>query len=370
MQKRKLGQIEEEVSILGIGGFHLVEISSQDVVKILNRYLDEGGNYIETAFMYGDGESEIKVGKAIKNRREECLLTSKCHLREKEEAKKILDESLSRLQTDHLDFWFMHVVNTDEDWAKVNSSRGTLRAAEEARKEGKIKYVGISGHRPEVLVKAMKQYPFDAVMAVINYYDRFNFPMIEDELIPLAQKRGTAIVAMKGLADGFLWKSVEKAFRYALSLPVSTVVAGINTMEMLEKDLQIINSFAPMSEEEKQILFRDAPELGNYVCRLCGKCLPCPEAIEIVEVFKLEGYYDRQMFSARIESAPDYALRERFRFWLGNEDLARERYDKLEVKATACTRCGECEPRCPYHIPIMRKLRIADYKLGGETKIL
>jgi predicted aldo/keto reductase-like oxidoreductase len=370
MQKRKLGKTGEEVSILGIGGFHLVEISTQDVVNILNRYLDEGGNYIETAPMYGKGESEIKVGKAIKNRREECLLTSKCHLREKERAKELLDESLTLLQTDHLDFWFMHVVNTDEDWANVSSPQGILRTAEEARKEGKIKYIGISGHRPEVLVKAVKQYPFDAVMAVINYYDRFNFPLIEDELIPLAQNRGTGIVVMKALADGFLWRSVENAFRYALSLPVSMVVAGINTMEMLEKDLKIVNSFVPMSEEEKEILFRDASELGNYVCRLCGKCLPCPQGIDILKIFNLEGYYDRQMFSGKIESAPDYALRERFRFWLGNEDLARERYEKLKVKATACTKCGECEPRCPYHIPIMRKLKIADYKLGGDTKIL
>jgi len=370
MQKRELGKTREKVTILGIGGFHLVEISTEDVINILNRYLDEGGNYIETAPMYGEGESEIKVGKAIKNRREEYLLTSKCHLREKEQAKKLLNESLVRLQTDYLDFWFMHCVNTDRDWARVNSSQGTLRAAEEAKKEGKIRHIGISGHRPEVLVKAIKDYPFDVVMAVINYYDRCNFPIIEDELIPLAQKRKTGVVVMKALADGFLFRSIENAFRYALSLPVTTVVTGINTVEMLEKDLNIVNSFVPMSKEEKEILFRDAPELGDYVCRLCGECLPCPEGIDIPKIFNLEGYYDRQMFTGKIESASDYGLRERLRFWLENEDLARERYKKLKVKATACTNCGKCEPRCPYHIPIIGKLKIADYKLGGETKIL
>jgi len=370
MQKRKLGKTGEEVSILGIGGFHLVEISTQNAANIINRYLDEGGNYVETAPGYGNGESEIKVGKALKGRREECLLTSKTHLREKKQAKGMLNESLKHLQTDHLDFWFMHAVNTDEDWARVNSSQGALRAAEEAKKEGKIRYIGISGHRPEVLIKAIREYSFDVVMAVINYYDRFNFPLIEEELMPVTREKGTGILVMKALADGFLWMSIENAFRYALSLPVSTIVAGINNMDMLERDLKIFNSFVPMSEEEKEVLFRDAPELGSYVCRLCDECLPCPEGIDIPRIFNLEGYYDRQMFIGEVKSATDYAMRERFRFWFGNEDLARERYKMVRVKATACTNCGECEPRCPYHIPIRQKLRIADYKLGGKTKVL
>jgi len=369
MQRRKLGKTNEDVSILGLGGFHLVEISTKDAVWLVNRYLDEGGNYVEVAPSYGNGESEIKIGKVMKNRREECLLASKCHLQEEDKAIELLDESLMRLRTDHLDLGFMHAVNTYEDWARVNSPRGALRAAERAKKEGKIRYIAISGHRPEVLIDAIKDYPFDAVMGVINYYDKFNFPLIEDVLIPLAKEKNMGIIAMKALADGFLWKSAENAFRYTLSLPVTTVVAGFNTKEMLEKDLRIFNSFTPMSEEEKENLFRNAPELGNYVCRLCGKCLPCPENIDIPKIFNLEGYYDRQMLYGEIKDPADYALRDRLRFWFDNENLARERYKKLKVKATACTKCGECEPRCPYNIPIIEKLKIADYKLGGETRV-
>ncbi|RLE08564.1 aldo/keto reductase, partial [Candidatus Aerophobetes bacterium] len=226
MQRRKLGKTNEDVSILGLGGFHLVEISTKDAVWLVNRYLDEGGNYVEVAPLYGNGESEIKIGKVMKNRREECLLASKCHLREEDKAIELLDESLMRLRTDHLDLWFMHAVNTYEDWARVNSPRGALRAAERAKKEGKIRYIAISGHRPEVLIDAIKDYPFDAVMGVINYYDKFNFPLIEDVLIPLAKEKNMGIIAMKALADGFLWKSAENAFRYTLSLPVTTVVVG------------------------------------------------------------------------------------------------------------------------------------------------
>lgn len=369
MQRRRLGKVDEEVSILGIGGFHLVEISTKDATGLVNRYLDEGGNYVETAPSYGNGESEMKIGKVIKDRRDECILTSKCHLREKDKAKELLDETLMRLRTDHLDLWFMHGVSTHEDWVKVKSSQGALKAAEEAKKEGKVRHIAISGHRPEVLIDALRDYPFDAVMAVINYYDKFNFPLIENELIPLAQEKDTGIIAMKALADGFLWKSAKKAFRYTLSLRVATVVAGFNTQKMFEEDLEIFNSFTPMSEEEKEALFREAPELSNYACRLCDKCLPCPENINIPGIFNLEGYYDRQMLYGKIKDPADYALRDRLRFWLQNDSLARQRYEGMEVKATACTKCGECEPRCPYNIPIIEKLEIADYKLGGETQV-
>ena len=106
---------------------------------------------------------------------------------------------------------------------------GALEGAEEARKKGKIRFLGVSMHgQPDVLIQSIKSYPFDAVMATINYYDRFNFPKIENVLIPLALKKEIAIVLMKPLADGYLWKSAETAFRYAMSQPVSVVVSGFN----------------------------------------------------------------------------------------------------------------------------------------------
>jgi predicted aldo/keto reductase-like oxidoreductase len=204
-------------------------------------------------------------------------------------------------------------------------------------------------------------------MTTINYFDRFNFPRIEEVLVPEALKRDMAIILMKPLADGYLWKSAPAAFSYAMSQPVSVVVTGANNKRMLKQDIEYANNFKPITEKQKKDIFENAPELGDYICRQCGKCLPCPENIDIAEICKLEGYFDRQMDNGIVDNTPDYALRERLKHWYGGQEVARQFYDKLEKKAKDCTACGECLPRCPYNIDIIRKLKNIDYKLGGKT---
>jgi predicted aldo/keto reductase-like oxidoreductase len=220
--------------------------------------------------------------------------------------------------------------------------------------------------QPDVLIRALKEYPFEAVMTTINYYDHFNFPEIQEVLLPLAHKNNTAIILMKPVADGLLWRSAPQAFRYAFSQPVSIVVAGINNRELLEADLRYANEFKSMSEEEIEDIYTNAPELGTYVCRQCGKCMVCPESIPLTDIFLYEGYFDRQMADGIVTNASDYALKERLRFWFGNRDMAMNLYSKLEIKADSCTDCSKCTPECPYGIDVRRKLAIADYKLAKK----
>ena len=129
---------------------------------------------------------------------------------------------------------------------------------------------------------------------------------------------------------------MPSASRYPLS------ATGINSREMLDADLRYAESFVPMTAAEQESLYRNAPELGNYVCRLCNKCLPCPEGIDIPALFKLEGYFDRQMADGIIADIADFALKERLRFWFGNKGMAMERYQETPVKADQCTACGAC----------------------------
>ncbi|MHB8131297.1 MAG: aldo/keto reductase [Mobilitalea sp.] len=367
MNKRSFGQTGLQTSILGFGGFHLLEIPVAEAEYLLNRYLDAGGNYIETAASYGNGESERKIGHCVSGRREEYILATKTGERTKTKCLESLNQSLINLRTDHVDLLIMHAVGTMEDLDQILAPEGALEGALQAKKEGKINHIGISMHgQPDVLIRALKEFPFDAVMTTINYYDHFNFPEIQAELVPLANSNNTAIILMKPVADGLLWRSSEQAFRYAFSQPVSIVVAGINNREMLESDLAYAETFTPMVQEEIDTLYENAPELGDYVCRQCNQCLPCPEGIPITEIFKLEGYFDRQMADGIITNASDYALKERLRFWFGNKDMAMEHYAKLKIKADSCTKCGVCMPKCPYHIDIIRKLSLADYKLAGK----
>ena len=367
MEKRKFGKTGLETSLLGIGGFHLVEIPSSEAEYLLNRYLDEGGNYIETAASYGDGESEMKIGRVVQSRRSECILATKSEKRDKQGCMDSVERSLKYLNTDHVDLLIMHGVGRLEELDAILGPGGAMEGVHRLQKDGKVRFVGISMHgQADVLIESLKRYPFDAVMTTINYYDRFNFPEIEDVLLPLALKNQTAIILMKPLADGLLWRSAPQAFRYAMSRPVSVVVTGANNREMLKQDLQYANNFKPLTPAEIQDIYENAIELGNYVCRQCGKCLPCPENIPIPEIFLYEGYYDRQMANGVVTDPADYALRERLRFWFGNDKLAREKYQKLKVKADKCTKCGVCISRCPYGLDIVKKLEIADYKLAGK----
>lgn len=367
MQKRPFGNTGLHTSILGFGGFHLLEIPVNEANYLLNRYLDEGGNYIETAAGYGDGESERKIGQCVSERRKEFILATKSGERTKDGLLASLDRSLHNLNTNYVDLLIMHAVGTMEELDQILAPGGALEGALQAKKEGRIHHIGISMHgQADVLIRALKEYPFEAVMTTINYYDHFNFPEIQEVLLPLAHANNTAIILMKPVADGLLWRSASQAFRYAFSQPVSIVVAGINNRELLEMDLRYANEFKLMSEEEMEDIYTNAPELGTYVCRQCGKCMVCPENIPLTDIFLYEGYFDRQMADGIVTNASDYALKERLRFWFGNRDMAMNLYSKLKVKADSCTDCGKCTPECPYYIDVRRKLAIADYKLAQK----
>ncbi|MFW6139465.1 MAG: aldo/keto reductase, partial [Spirochaetota bacterium] len=298
----------------------------------------------------------------------ECFLATKTTARDHEGAMESIHQSLRRLNTDVIDLMIFHEVQTEEQLKKILSPGGAAEAFDKAKQQGKIRFVGISGHGvPDILVKALVEYDFDAVMTGFNFFDRCNFPSAEDVLIPMANKRETGLIGMKAFADGLLWEYPQQSLRYVLSLPIHTLVVGANTRQMLKKDLEVAESFQPMSEDEQEQLFTTNPVLGTYVCRLCRKCLPCPEGINIPAVFKYEGWYDRQLKDRVVRPPPEYALRDRLRFWFENRLKAKEAYLNLDEKADACTGCGECLPRCPYSIDIISKLDSAHYKLTKET---
>ena len=364
MEKRKLGSTGFSISLLGLGGFHLVELPEKEALRIVNLYLDQGGNYLETAESYGSGNSEEKIGKVAKVRRNDFILATKSAQRSKEGITRALEGSLRRLNTSEVDIFFIHGLNRFEELDEISSSQGALEGVEKAKKEGKIRFVAFSNHvTPEVALNALSLYPFDILMIPLNYFDRFNFPGWEEEVLPWAQEKRMGILAMKALADGFLWESEREAIRYTLSLGVDSLVMGANTEEYLRRDIEVVENFVPFTPEEMKKVREEAPELGSYVCRQCDKCLPCPLGIDIPGVFLLEGQYDRQMQDGIVRDPAQYALRDRLRFWLGNQDYAQKAYQELNPKASVCNECGECEPRCPYKIPIIYKLNLAHEKL-------
>ena len=366
MEKRRLGKTGLNLSLIGIGGFHLVEIPQADVTSLLNTYLDRGGNYIETAASYGGGVSEKKIGAAVNGRRDSFVLASKTGMRTRKEALLQIETSLRNLRTDRLDIIFMHGLQTIDDADQVFGPDGSFQGALEAQRAGKVRFIGVTGHgQQDALIHALKTYSFDVLMTGLNYYDRFNFPEVYEELISLCGKKSVGLLAMKALADGYLYRSHGLALRYALSLPVASVVVGINTTEYLEKDLRIAENKPPLTEAEVEELYRNAPELGTYVCRLCEKCRDS-EGFEPWRVFVLEGLFDRQMDDKILPDAAQYALRERLKHWFGQADRARAGYAELGRKVEPGKDYGHLNALCPYGIDIDRKLKIAHSKLASE----
>lgn len=366
MQRRTLGRTGLQLSLLGFGGFHLVEVTRADADLLLNTYLDRGGNYIETAAGYGNGASERKIGEALSHRRDEYFLATKCQIREAAGAAELIDRSLGNLKTDHVDVLFIHGVQTYDELERVLGSGGAIEAAESARDAGKVRFIAISGHgRQDVMRTAIDRYPFDVIMTGFNYFDRFNFPRVYDDLLPAANEKGVGVLAMKPFADGYLWKNWEDALRYTASLPVASVVAGMNTMELLDKDFRLAESL-PTGEDatETERIYRDAPELGRYVCRLCGGC--AKNGFDPQEVFLLEGLYDRQMDDKTWEDTAQYALRERLKHWFHQSEEARTEYGRLARKVDPAADYSHLNELCPYGIDIDRKLKIAHSKLSAE----
>jgi uncharacterized protein len=368
MEKRPLGKTGLEVSVLGFGGFHLVEITSEEAAHLLGAYLDAGGSYIETAASYGNGISETKIGRAVSHRRSEYTLATKSMERTRAGFLAELDRSLHNLKTDHVDLMFMHGVQAVEDMDRILGPDGAMEAAIGARQAGKIRFIAISGHgRPHALLNAVRRHRFDVLMTGFNYLDRFNYPSIEGELLPACIERGTGVIAMKSLGDGYLYRSPEAALRYTLSLPLATAVAGINSREMLETDLAIVSPFSPMTESEKQELYRTAPELGTYVCRLCDRCRTAE--FDPQKIFLLEGLFDRQMDDMCVSDAARYAQQERLKHWFAQAETARSEYKALTPKVDPSRSYQELSALCPYRIDVDRKLKIAHGKLSQEPYI-
>jgi len=366
MQTRKLGDTGLEVSLLGLGGFHMLEISKELVAKLMDIYLESGGNYIETAAEYGNGESENKMAYALKGRRNQVVLASKCHARDMKNAQYFLERTLKNLKTDYLDILFLHHVTTQEDLDALFNKDSALDYFFKMKKDGIIRSLGVSFHGLcDFALKLIKTVDLDVAMTQFNYFDVFNFPSTYNEFIPVARSKNMGIVGMKAFADGYLYRSTEDALNYALTQDIDVMVVGANSEDMLKKDIEIANNFKPLSQKSIDNLYYRAPELNNYVCRQCGKCLPCPEDIDIMKIFEFEGWFDRQMRDYQPHEAPDYALRERLAFWFGNKNEAKKAYSDLNKNYNNCTKCMVCEERCPYDIPIVKKLKLVDFKLGS-----
>jgi hypothetical protein len=261
MPTRPLGKTGHHVCLFSLGGQATLEEPGRtdDALAIINRAIDLGVNYIDTAAAYGRGISQTYVGKVMKTRRKEVYLATKTHDRSYDGSMRLLEESLKLLQTDHLDTWQLHNVRTQDDLDKIFANDGAIKALEKARDQKMTRFIGITGHRdPFVLRKAIEQYPFDSILMALNAADKHRASFIEN-LLPVAVEKKMAIIGMKVPARGRIFRddgiaTMEQAMRYVLTLPVSTVIIGISTVKQVEENVEIAKAFKPYSPEEMATL--------------------------------------------------------------------------------------------------------------------
>jgi len=262
--RRPLGRTGVEVCAMGLGGYHLGTVKNQrEAVRIVQEAVDEGITFLDNAWEYHDGKSETIMGRALGDGRrpQVFLMTKVCtHGRGRREAMRQLEQSLERLRTDYLDLWQVHEVVYDNDPERHAAPGGVLEALEEAKRQGKVRFVGFTGHKhPDLHLDMINRgYAFDAVQMPLNVFDH-HFRSFEAKVLPKANEKGIAVIGMKPLCGGGdpIKKGVlkvEEALRYAMSLPVAVTLTGIDSYAILEQNVAIVRGFQPMSEAELKAL--------------------------------------------------------------------------------------------------------------------
>jgi predicted aldo/keto reductase-like oxidoreductase len=272
---RVLGRTGEKVSMVGLGGAHIgQQDDEQESIRIIRTALDEGINFLDNCWDYNDGKSEIRMGKALRDGyRQKAFLMTKIDGRSKKSAAQQLDESLKRLQTDHVDLLQFHEVIRMEDPDRIFGPGGALEAVLEAKKAGKLRYIGFTGHKsPDIHRKMLDtakahQFHFDTVQMPLNVMDA-HYESFEKKVLPMAIEQHVAVLGMKSMGDKIILDSKAvtpvECLHYAMNLPTSVVITGCDSLPILEQAVNAARTFKPMSSQRVAgLLAKTAPVAKN-----------------------------------------------------------------------------------------------------------
>ncbi len=343
MQVRPLGNTGMNVSLIGLGGVQLNSPNPEYAASVVQRALDLGVNYIDTARYYGD--SEIHVGLALKGQRQRTYLSTKSFTMTREETWQQVCESLERLQTDYLDNIHLHCLADLADVDLRTGPGGALEALIQAKEQGMVRHIGCTGHVSAVLIEALKRYDFEIISIPLNIIERE--PL--DELIPLCRQKGVGITIMKPLATGLL--PAQLALKWLANQPIDTMVPGCTTLEEIEENARTgwLEDFT-LTPEENALAEALRLEWAHKRCRICGDCMPCDKGIVIPDEVGSDDVYDHYRTMGR-EAFAKFPWSRR----LIETELTRRK--EIIAQIESCDRCGLCEEHCPYGLPVMDMLQ-------------
>lgn len=366
MRYREYGETGVKVSALGFGCMRFPmedgHVKEEETIEMLHSAMDLGVTYFDSAVMYCHGESEIVLGKAIKGRRDDLIISTKNHYKGDDPAewRNFLDQSLERLGVDYIDFYHLHDLRL-EQYNNHLLPNGPMDEARKAKEEGLIKHLCFSSHDdPKNIMELIDTGEFEGMLVQYNLLDRHN-----EEAIAYAHENGLGVSIMgtvgggrlvppsekiQTMIDGEVKSTPELAVRFVLSNPnVTVALSGMNSIDMVEENTATASRPELLSDEERQQIVDSLEEnkkLEELYCTGCNYCMPCPNGVDI---------------------PGNFSAMNLLRVW-GLEELAKRRYAKLGRKkddedepapawAEACVECGECEPKCPQDIPIIDQLK-------------
>lgn len=329
-----LGKTGLKISRMGFGGIPIQRIDAQGTKELIHKMADAGVNYIDTARGYT--VSEEYLGHALEGVRDKFVLATKSMARTKDAMVADIEKSLDNLRTEYIDLYQVHNPSM-EQLEQVMGEGGALEALKEAQAAGKIGHIGLTAHSAAVFERALELGWVETIMFPYNIVESQG-----EELIARCKEKNIGFIAMKPLAGGAI-ENASLAIRYICANDnVTVVIPGMAEEKELEQNLRACLDASPLSEEERKEIAGIREQLGSNFCRRCNYCAPCTAGINIPSVFLFAGYLER--------------------YDLG--DWARDRYNSLAVKASACVECGECETRCPYHLPIREMLKKCAQEFG------
>jgi hypothetical protein len=335
MKTRVLGRTGLEVSAVGFGGIPIQGVGDAESDAIVRAALDRGITFFDSARGYTD--SEAKLGRALAGAGERVVVATKSMARTAEAMAADIETSLGTLRRETIDLYQMHNVAADDHLERVLAPGGAYAAMDRARRDGKIRFIGVSSHSRPVLVRAIATGLFDTVQHPYNPLE----PEWREDVIPAARQRGLGVIGMKPAAGGAL-RDVPAALRFALHDGVDVAIPGMDAVAQVAANAAVGEALAPPSAEDLASFAEEARRWSGCFCHRCGYCKPCPNGLDVPFLLLIEAYWTR------------YDLR----------DWALARLAGLDKKYADCQACGECAVRCPYHLEIPQLLAAAAAKIG------
>jgi predicted aldo/keto reductase-like oxidoreductase len=323
MERIVLGRTGLEAYRLGFGGIPIQRVSEDQAVETVLHAIRRGVDFLDTSRAYTT--SERRIGLALKQTDKKVVLASKSHSKTSEAVRADLETSLKELQREYIDLYQCHFVKDIEEYQKVTSSGGALKALRKAKQEGLIGHIGITSHSLDVLDHALDGELFDTIMVCFSFLE----PLAREKVIPKALAKNIGVIAMKPFSGGFI-ENARAALKYALSQPGILVLGGVEHQDLFDQNWKVFEEGRPLSGPEKKEIEETQKRYDKVFCRRCDYCQPCTEEIPIQMVLGIRSMVKR----------------------MGKGILLKGRHREAIDKARNCSLCELCTGRCPYQLPI------------------